>query len=225
MNVSIHQPDFFPYPGFFNKIFLSDVFVILDRTQFEFGITNRNKIITPEGTWTRISVPVKNGQKFFQINDVKINNDMNWKEKNLDLISKSYSKSKFFDLYNTSINSIFEEKWEYLIEINIKILKTIFEWLDVKTKIIFESELNVKGTSSEKLLNICKEVKATKYVSGSGGKNYLDEKIFQKNHIDIEYQKYTPISYSQLNSKSFIPNLSILDLLFNMGYESRKFVL
>ena len=225
MNVSIHQPDFFPYPGFFNKIFLSDVFVILDRTQFEFGITNRNKIITPEGTWTRISIPVKTGQKFFQINDVKINNDMNWKEKNLDLISKSYSKSKFFDLYNTSINSIFEEKWEYLIEINIKILKTIFEWLDIKTKIIFESELNVKGTSSEKLLNICKQVDATKYVSGSGGKNYLDEKIFQKNHIDIEYQKYTPILYSQLNSKSFIPNLSILDLLFNMGYESKKFVL
>ena len=225
MIVSIHQPDFFPYPGFFNKIFYSDVFVILDRTQFEFGITNRNKIITPEGTWTRISVPVKNGQKFFQINDVKINNDMNWKKKNLDLISKSYSKSKFFDLYNTPINSIFEEKWEYLIELNIKILKTIFEWLDVKTKIIFESELNVKGTSSEKLLNICKDVKATKYVSGPGGKNYLDEKIFQKNHIDIEYQKYTPISYSQLNSKSFIPNLSILDLLFNMGYESRKFVL
>lgn len=225
MNVSIHQPDFFPYPGFFNKIFLSDVFVILDRTQFEFGITNRNKIITPEGTWKRISIPVKNDQKFFQNNDVKINNDMNWKEKNLDLISKSYSKSKFFDLYNTSINSIFEEKWEYLIDLNIKILKTIFEWLDVKTKIIFESELNVKGTSSEKLLNICKEVKATKYVSGPGGKNYLDEKIFQKNHIDIEYQKYTPISYSQLNSKSFIPNLSILDLLFNMGYESRKFVL
>jgi hypothetical protein len=225
MNVSIHQPDFFPYPGFFNKIFLSDVFVILDRTQFEFGITNRNKIITPEGTWTRISIPVKTGQKFFQINDVKINNDMNWKEKNLDLISKSYNKSKFFDLYNTSINSIFEEKWEYLIELNIKILKTIFEWLDVKTKIIFESELNVKGTSSEKLLNICKQVDATKYVSGSGGKNYLDEKIFQKNHIDIEYQKYTPILYSQLNSKSFIPNLSILDLLFNMGYESKKFVL
>ena len=80
-------------------------------------------------------------------------------------------------------------------------------------------------TSSEKLLNICKEVKATKYVSGPGGKNYLDEKIFQKNHIDIEYRKYTPILYSQLNSKSFIPNLSILDLLFNMGYESRKFVL
>ena len=225
MNVSIHQPDFFPYPGFFNKIFLSDVFIILDRTQFEFGITNRNKIITPEGTWKRISIPVKNDQKFFQNNDVKINNDMNWKEKNLDLISKSYSKSKFFDLYNTPINSIFEEKWEYLIDLNIKILKTIFEWLDVKTKIIFESELNVKGTSSEKLLNICKEVKATKYVSGPGGKNYLDEKIFQKNHIDIEYQKYTPTLYSQLNSKSFIPNLSILDLLFNMGYESRKFVL
>ena len=225
MIVSIHQPDFFPYPGFFNKIFYSDVFVILDRTQFEFGITNRNKIITPEGSWTRISIPVKKNQKFFQINNVKINNDIDWRRRNLELISKSYNKANFFDLYTAEINSIFDEKWEYLLELNVKILKTVFKWLDIKTKILFESELTISGESSEKLLNICKEVKATKYVSGPGGKNYLDEKIFQKNHIDIEYQKYTPISYSQLNSKSFIPNLSILDLLFNMGYESRKFVL
>ena len=90
MIVSIHQPDFFPYPGFFNKIFYSDVFVILDRTQFEFGITNRNKIITPEGSWTRISIPVKKNQKFFQINNVKINNDIDWRRRNLELISKSY---------------------------------------------------------------------------------------------------------------------------------------
>mgnify|MGYP001412965927 CR=1 FL=1 len=126
MIVSIHQPDFFPYPGFFNKIFYSDVFVILDRTQFEFGITNRNKIITPEGSWTRISIPVKKNQKFFQINNVKINNDIDWRRRNLELISKSYNKANFFDLYTAEINSIFDEKWEYLLELNVKIFQIIY---------------------------------------------------------------------------------------------------
>tara|TARA_Y100000996_G_scaffold393636_1_gene357334 strand:- start:1911 stop:2588 length:678 start_codon:yes stop_codon:yes gene_type:complete len=224
MIVSIHQPDFFPYPGFFNKIFYSDVFVILDRTQFEFGITNRNKIITPEGSWTRISIPVKKNQKFFQINNVKINNDIDWRRRNLELISKSYNKANFFDLYTAEINSIFDEKWEYLLELNVKILKTVFKWLDIKTKILFESELTISGESSEKLLNICKEVDATTYLSGIGGKNYLDKKIFQENKIDVRYQEYNPISYTQINSRVFVPNLSILDLLFNTGLKSKKFI-
>tara|TARA_B100000029_G_scaffold514889_1_gene619494 strand:- start:1330 stop:2007 length:678 start_codon:yes stop_codon:yes gene_type:complete len=224
MIVSIHQPDFFPYPGFFNKIFLSDVFVILDRAQFEFGITNRNKIITTDGSWSRISVPVKKNQKFFQINDVKINNDINWQEKNLELISKSYKNANFYNSYFSSISSIFYNNWESLMGLNLKILKTVIEWLNIKTKILFESDLDVKGKSSKRLVNICKEVNATTYLSGIGGKNYLDEKIFQENKININYQEYSPISYPQINSKTFIPNLSILDLLFNMGSKSENFI-
>ena len=65
---------------------------------------------------------------------------------------------------------------------------------------------------------------ATKYLSGSGGRNYLNEKIFEKSKIEVEYQKYDPINYSQKYAKSFIPNLSILDLLFNMGSDSKKLI-
>ena len=77
-------------------------------------------------------------------------------------------------------------------------------------------------TSSKRLLNICKKLGADTYISGIGGKRYLDEKSFEKNKIILKYQNYNPIRYPQRMSKSFIPNLSILDLLANVGSESGK---
>ena len=224
MIVSIHQPNYFPYTGFFHKIFLSDVYVILDKAQFQFDITNRNKIITPDGSWTRISVPIKKGQKFLEIRNVEIDNDLPWGEKNWNLIHESYNMTPFFDLYKTFLSSIYRKKWKYIFDLNLQTLKKVFDWLGIKTKIVFESELNVTGTSSERLLNICKKIGATKYLSGPGGKNYLNEKIFAHDKINVEFQKYNPVIYTQKNTKSFISNLSILDLLFNMGLDSKKMI-
>ena len=224
MIVTIHQPNYFPYLGFFQKVLLSDIYVILDRAQFEFDITNRNKIITLEGSWSRISVPIKKGQKFFEIRNVEINNDQPWAEKNWDLICKSYNDSSFFDLYKTTLNYIFKKKWNLIFDLNFYTLKKAFEWLDIKTEFILDSELDVTGMSSEHLLNICKKLGATKYLSGPGGRDYLNEKIFEQNKIKVEYQKYDPIIYPQKYAKSFVPNLSILDLLFNMGSDSKKFL-
>jgi hypothetical protein len=220
--VSIHQPNYFPYPGFFQKVFLSDIHVVLDKAQFQFDITNRNKIITPDGSWIRISVPIKAGHKFFEIRNVEINNDLPWAENNWNLIYKSYDTAPFFGLYKTFLNSIYRKKWENIFELNFHTLKKAFDWLEIKTEIVLESELNITGTSSERLLNICKKIGATKYLSGPGGKNYLNEKIFTQDKINVEFQKYNPVIYTQKNTKSFIPNLSILDLLFNMGLDSKK---
>ena len=224
MIVTIHQPNYFPYPGFFQKVLLSDIYVILDRAQFEFDITNRNKIITPEGSWSRISVPIKKGQKFFEIRNVEINNDQPWAEKNWDLIHKSYNDSPFFDLYKTTLNSVFKKKWNLIFDLNFYTLKKVLEWLNIKTEIILDSELDVGGKSSEHLLNICKKLGATKYLSGPGGRDYLNEKIFEQNKIKVEYQKHDPVIYPQKYAKSFVPNLSILDLLFNMGSDSKKLI-
>ena len=147
--VTIHQPNYFPYPGFFQKVLLSDIYVVLDRAQFEFDITNRNKIITPEGSWSRITVPIKKGQKFFEVRNVEINNDQPRAEKNWNLICKSYDNSPFIDLYKATLNSVFKKKWNLIFDLNFYTLKKVFEWLNIKTKIIFDSELNVVGKSSE----------------------------------------------------------------------------
>ena len=224
MIVTIHQPNYFPHPAFFQKVSLSDIYVILDKTQFEFDITNRNKIITTEGSWVRISVPIKKGQKFFEIRNVEINNYLSWAENNWNLIHKSYGDYPFFGLYKTFLDSIYKKKWNLIFDLNFQTLKKVFDWLDIKTEIVLESELNVTGTASEKLLNICKKMGATKYLSGSGGKNYLNEKFFAQNKIKVEYQKYNPIIYTQKNVKSYVSNLSILDLLFNIGPDSKKLI-
>ena len=224
MIVTIHQPNYFPYPGFFQKVLLSDIYVVLNRAQFEFDITNRNKIITLEGSWSRISVPIKKGQKFFEIRNVEINNDQPWAEKNWDLICKSYDNSPFFNLYKATLNSVFKKNWNLIFDLNFYTLKKVLEWLNIKTKIIFDSELDVTGKSSEHLLNICKKLGATKYLSGPGGRDYLNEKIFEQNKIKVEYQKYDPVIYPQKYAKSFVPNLSTLDLLFNMGSDSKKLI-
>jgi len=222
MKIAIHQANYFPYPGFFKKISLSDAYVVLDKTQFQFDITNRNKIITPDGSWTRISVPIKKGQKFFEIRNVEINNDLPWAEENWNLIHESYNKSPFFDLYKVFLDTMYKKKWNLIFDLNLQILKKIFDWLDIETEIVLESELNITGTSSKRLLNICKKLGADTYISGIGGKGYLDEKLFENNKIILKYQNYSPIRYLQHASKSFIPNLSIIDLLANVGSESGK---
>ena len=100
----------------------------------------------------------------------------------------------------------------------------VWKTLEGKTEIIRESELNVKGESTERLVNVCKSVGADTYISGIGGKNYVDEKIFDDNQIKLIYQTYSPTSYPQRFSKTFFPNLSILDMLFNVGPKSSQLI-
>lgn len=224
MIVTIHQPNYFPYLGFFHKLSLADTLVVLDDTQFQFDYTNRNKILKTDGDWTRISIPIKKHQKFFSIKDVEIDNTKNWREENLNLLFDCYENSKFFYLYKNYFEEIFKKEWKYLFDINFDIIKKCLEWLDIKIDLIKESELNVNGKNSEKLLNICKKLNADKYVSGPGGKNYLDENLFSKNNIRLEYQNFHNNLYNQ-NSEIFVPNLSIVDLLVNLGPDSKTFLL
>ena len=106
MIVTIHQPNNFPYSGFFHKLSLADTLVLLDNTQFQFDYTNRNKILKPDGKWTRIIVPIKKHQKFLPINQVEIDNDKNWKDKNLNLLLalSTFSLSSDSMLHGNSTN-------------------------------------------------------------------------------------------------------------------------
>ena len=96
----------------------------------------------------------------------------------------------------------------------------MIEFLGIKIEILNESELDIKGESTERLINICETLNAKTYVSGIGGKNYLNEKLFKKKNIQLEYQNYQSMPYAQNHSEDFVPNLSAIDLLFNLGPES-----
>ena len=220
MKISIHQPNFFPYPGFFHKLLDVDTLVILDDVQFQFDSTNRNKIITKNNDWTRISIPTNKSNKFYPINKVEINNKINWKKNNWKLIFDSYCNSPFFHIYEEYLKNLFSQDWKFLFDINYDTLKKTLEWLDFRINIVLSSTLNITGYGTERLVNICKALDSNQYVSGIGGKRYLDENLFNSNNIELSFQNYSPVVYTQHNSKHFIKNLSILDLLMNMGPKS-----
>jgi hypothetical protein len=221
MKVVIHQPQYFPYPGFFQKLSKADIFVILDNTQYDKRFTNRNQILATKGPiW--MSVPINKNHKFALNKEVEINNEMPWRKQHWDKIKFSYSNSKFFKKYSKDFQEIFEKKWELLFELDFVTMKKTLDWLNLDIKILKESELDVKGKSTERLVNICKAVEADTYISGKGlpGKKYIDEELFQKNKIKLEYNEYKSKEYSQNFTNSFVPNLSIIDMIFNVGPKS-----
>ena len=221
MKITIHQANYFPYPGFFHKINQADVFVIQDDIKFVNKTTNRNKIISSSG-YTWINIPIKKGHKSLPIMDVKINNEIPWGKINFKKICAGYNKAKFFHLYKDYFENLYTKEWNSIFDLNFETIKQVLSWLDIKVEIVIESELHVSGQPTERLVKVCKKLGANTYISGIGGKRYLDEKSFEKNKIIIKYQNYNPIRYPQRMSKSFIPNLSIIDLLANVGSESGK---
>jgi len=127
----IHQPQFFPYAGFFHKLMMADVFVILDNTQYDKRFTNRNKICT-FNDWTWITVPIIKNNKFLPNNKVRINNKITWKEKHLKQLHHSYSNTNFFYLYSNYFKSLYNKDWDLLFDFNFEILKKTLEFLGLK---------------------------------------------------------------------------------------------
>jgi len=224
MKVVIHQPHYFPYPGFFHKLTVADIFVVMDNTQYDKRFTNRNKILAESNSTKWITVPINKKHKFVANRLVEINNNVPWRTHNFDSIRGSYTHSKFFHLYENYFKNLYEKEWKYLCDLDIETLKKTIEWLGIKIKIVLESELKINGKGTEHLINVCKVVDADTYISGIGGKNYMNEKLFEQNNIKLVYQNYEPVVYEQHLSKSFIPNLSIIDLLCNVGNNSLNLI-
>jgi len=213
-----------PYPGFFHKVSHSDVLIVQDVTKFDERFSNRNKIISST-EWTWLTVPIKKNHKDYLLKDVQIFNDLKWNKIHRKKLESAYNKSNFFNKYKTDLNLILEQKWEMLLELNMAIIKKIFDWLKIKTKIIYESELGIEGEATNRLINICKVVNADVYLSGDMGHDYLNEELFKQNEIELKYQNYTPKQYDQILSREFIPNLSIIDMLSNIGHEEVRKIL
>ena len=222
--ITIHQPDFIPYLGFFNKVRLCDVLVIGDHVQYRNkGFQNRVKIKSSNGAnWLTVSNTHHMGQ---QISLVKISKEQDefWYEKHLKTLQICYGKAKFFDEYIGRFESTYKKDFEFLADLNLDFIKTVLEILGYNIPIKKTSEMNLTKTKNELIIEICKNIGADSYLSGMGGANYIDESIFKKNGIKLFYSKYDHPTYNQqFMNLGFIQGLSILDLIFNEGSESSR---
>ena len=219
MIVSIHQPQYLPWLGYFSKIDRSDTFIFLDNVQFKKNEwQNRNRIRTAEG-WQWITVPVLH--KFLQkISEVEINNTVQWNKKHLNALITNYSKAPFFKEYIGFFEQAYAQDWKYLVDINIHIIQNLVKLMGIPNKkLILASKFESREGPNERLVDLCGQVGGDIYLSGKDGAQYMDLDIFEKEGIKIIFQDYKHPQYPQLFG-SFEPYISILDLLFNCGPES-----
>ena len=216
--ICIRQPGYLPYIGFFKKIESSDIFVYLDDTKYvKNGWDNRNKIKTDTGSmW--LTVPIIRKSKD-NLEEVLIENSEEWKKKHLRSIQIYYNKTPYFEKYWDSIQKIFDKNWKKLIDLNLALIEYFNNELKIETKTMKSSEMKINSTGSKKLLEICQKLNADTYLSGLSGHDYLDEKIFLDQGIKVIYENFEHPIYNQLGP-DFLPNMSIIDLLFNEGEKS-----
>lgn len=228
MILSAHQPQYIPWLGYFDKIDKSDCFVFLDTVQYKKReFQNRNKIRTKAGSlW--LTVPVKTkGASLQRLSDVRIDNETDWQKEHINSLQTWYADAPYFSEYFSFFRSIYARKWEKLIDLNIEIIKFILEALEIKTKIYLESNLKTRQVSTLRLIEICQKLEADTYLSGAGGKDYLDEFEFTNNKIILQYQNFTHPKYVQQFESAdykFCPYLSVIDLLFNLGPKSMEII-
>ncbi len=225
MRISIMQPGYLPWLGFFELIYNSDIFVLFDDVQYtKKDWRNRNRIRTSNG-WIWLTVPVlTKGNRLQRICQARVNNSTNWPQKHLKAIEINYKKAKYFDQYFTGLVKIFNSKWDYLVDLDIEIIKWVTGSLGIDKRILKSSELNIMVDGQEKIIEICKILGSNELYDSKAAALLLNEEDFMRKGIKIIFQNYEHPVYEQVY-KPFMPYMSVVDLLFNCGEKSLKVML
>ena len=223
MICAIHQPQYLPWLGYFDKIDKSDVFVFLDDTQFKKNEwQNRNKIKGAQG-WQWLTVPVVHdfGQ---EIRHTPIVSKVRWARKHAQALRTNYGKAEHFNEHFALFEEAYERSWGFLGELNMFSVERLCQALGIDVEFVRSSELpGEKAVATEALVQICKEVGADTYLSGVGGRDYLVESLFTDEGIRLIYQEFHHPTYPQRYGE-FISHLSVVDALFNCGPDALEII-
>lgn len=218
MIVSINQPAYLPWLGYFDRIAASDLHVVLDTVQFEKNsFVNRNRVRTQQGAaW--LTVPVATSGRFgaLPIMDIEIAPDPRWANKHWQTLIQSYARAPYFSAHRDFFAAIYARPWQRLVELIDPITEHLCAAFGIGTRTVRASALAVDGRKDDLVLAICRKVGATTYLSGPLGRDYLDEGKFAAAGIAVRYADYAHPTYKQAHP-GFLPFMAAIDLLFMAG--------
>lgn len=224
MILSIHQPHFFPWLGYFHKIIQGDCFVYLDNVQYRKNyFQNRTMIKDLSGESYWFTIPVQKAPLNTSIKEIKIA-DVFQADKLIRTLQTFYHKTPYFSELAPLVFEIIRNNSGSLNSINFRSIKLVMDLLSINKPFYIASELGIiNDDPNGRIVEICHKLNANQYLAGKGGKNYMDLDLFRKENIDVLWQEFVPsnYAYSQINGV-FIPGLSVLDVLFNIGTENTK---
>jgi hypothetical protein len=216
--IVINQPCYFPWRGLFEQIYLSDIFVFFDDVQFSEGeFINRVQIKTQTGfKW--LTIPLSNYRFKLKINEIIVNDNLDWKQTQKNFLIQNYNKTKFRKDLENIFDSVMAIKSNKLSAIIIESMIACVKYfgLDNERSFYTSSSLNENVIGTDKVLNIVKKLKANRLIVGMGTLRYFDFELFEKENIEIQIIKYENSVYPQYY-EGFNPYVSILDLITNMG--------
>jgi hypothetical protein len=227
MLVAIHQPNFMPWLGYFDRMLQCDLFVLLDHVQFERRNYQNRALIRLEDEARWLTVPVVQLSQKERIIEKLVDNPADtaggrwWGPNHHLTLRHAYRKAPFFELYAPRVRALLETRWDKLVDLNIATLEFLREALGITTPMVRSSQLDVEGQRSGLLLNVCKKVGATAFLGGMGGsREYLDPAAFRDAGMGVMWQHFNHPLYTQCGTAPFIKGLSALDLIFNCGPRS-----
>lgn len=219
MILSIHQPSYFPWLGLLHKIAKSDVFVLLDDVQLtDSAFQHRNLFMTNDGKSKFLTIPFMR-KNYLESPFSKLEiADQAWQKNHLNFISNNYKKHPYFFEIYPLLENYYSKEYIYLIDAVTDSMRLIFDCLKIQTTLLRQSDLCYKKElkKGDLVMNLIDCVGADTYLSGLGAQAYLDEGAFGSSVL-LEYDHFTHPVYPQLNSPQFIPGVSSLDILFNVG--------
>ncbi len=226
MIVSINQPAYLPWLGYLHRIAISDLHIVLDHVQFEKNsFVNRNRVRT-KASWCWLTVPVKTKGLFGQlpITQLEIAGDGRWNRKHYEALRTNYGRARFFAAHQPFLEKCYGSDWSRLVDLNRCQTQYLLDAFSIRTPVVFSSSLDATGKKDELVLELCRTVRASHYLSGPLGRNYLRESLFHDAGIGVSYHDFAHPVYAQLYP-GFEPGMCALDLLLNHGPESARVLL
>ena len=222
--VVVLQPSYLPWRGYFHQMWLADTFVFLDDVQYDkHSWRNRNRLKGSGGSFW-ITVPVRiPAWPPPPILGVEIDNASPWRRKHRDSIHQSYARAPEAPHYLPLIDELYSREWTHLVDLDITTTTELARLLGIRTRCIRSSELNAPGTRTERLVNLCRALGATRYLSGPSARDYLDESRFADAGVEVEWMDYAYPPHPQLHG-DFDPFVSVVDLLMNCGSKAPEFI-
>lgn len=219
--VAILQPSYLPWLGYFEQIATSDVFIFLDDVQYtRSDWRNRNRIKTRRGpAW--ITVPVRRRGLGQRINEALIDYTRPWPERHLHLLRENYGKAPWFDRVVEIVRPPLLARPPRLVDLNVGLVHDFMALMGITTTTRLASSFGIRGTDlTRRLIDLCRAAGATRLYEGAAGLDYLDLARFSEAGIEVCFQQYRHPVYEQF-FPPFASHLSIVDLLFHRGPESR----
>lgn len=222
--VVIHQPDFLPYLGFFHRLLLADLYIVLEQAQFVRGTkdswTARDKIKTQHGErW--ITLPVQKAPLGTPICKIRLKQDVDWSRQHMAIYYENYRHAPYYRHILPHLETLYQDPPELLWEFNMRSIEMLAKLLDVERPILYSGRMNPEGKNNHLVADLVKKAGSHRYLSGTGARAYYDSAVYEQAGIEVVWQSFVHPVYPQ-QFEGFIPFLSTIDALMNCGIDETR---